>query len=111
MGKEEPAYAVVFYLDDKVMPYSEVSTMPETGYVMLREANKERFEEEMSAYRCVKWRAPTMSLRHLKATCCCISMTNDKKYRTAVVVPATGISPTMRKFRCGNASMCSAVTT
>ena len=26
--------------------------MPETGYVMLREANKERFEEEMSEYRC-----------------------------------------------------------
>ena len=52
VGKEEPAYAAVFYLDDKVMPYSEVSAMPETGYVMLREANKERFEEEMSAYRC-----------------------------------------------------------
>lgn len=51
VGKEEPAYVVVYYLDDKVMPYADVAAMPDRGYVMVREANKERFEQAMAGCR------------------------------------------------------------
>lgn len=49
--REEPAYVVVYYLDDRVTPYTDVAAMPDHGYVMLREANKERFEQAMAGCR------------------------------------------------------------
>ncbi len=49
--REEPAYVVDYYLDDKVIPYESLTQFPENGYIMLRESNKEIFEQKMSDFK------------------------------------------------------------
>lgn len=46
--KEETLYTVAFYMDDKLLSYTEGDVLPEHGYIILREANKERFETHMA---------------------------------------------------------------
>ncbi len=48
--KEETVYTVAFYLDDKIINYTEGMPLPDRGYMMLRESNKEKFIAAMQDY-------------------------------------------------------------
>lgn len=48
--KEETVYTVAFYLDDKIINYTEGIPLPDSGYMMLRESNKEKFIAAMQDY-------------------------------------------------------------
>lgn len=48
--KEETVYTVAFYLDDKILNYTEGMPLPDRGYMMLRESNKEKFIAAMQDY-------------------------------------------------------------
>ena len=49
-GEEETVYTVSFYLRDKVLGFNGPEELPRQGYVMLREGNRERFEEMMQGW-------------------------------------------------------------
>lgn len=49
-GEEETVYTVSFYLRDKVLGFNGPEELPRQGYVMLREGNRERFEEMMRGW-------------------------------------------------------------
>lgn len=49
-GREETVYPVAFYLDDKVMTFTEGMPLPAEGYMMIRESNKEKFVDAMQGY-------------------------------------------------------------
>ncbi len=51
VDREEPAYVVDYYLDDNVIPCKSLKQLPANGYIMLRESNKEMFEEGMSEFK------------------------------------------------------------
>ncbi len=51
LDREEPAYVVDYYLNDKIIPCQSAETLPQKGYIMLREANKEVFEKTMTGYK------------------------------------------------------------
>ena len=51
VDREEPAYVVDYYLDDNVIPCKSLKQLPANGYIMLRESNKEIFEEGMSEFK------------------------------------------------------------
>ena len=51
VDREEPAYVVDYYLDDNVTPCKSLKQLPANGYIMLRESNKEIFEEGMSEFK------------------------------------------------------------
>ena len=46
----ETVYTVAFYLDDRSMTYSEGMSLPDRGYIMVREDNKDKFMKAMSDY-------------------------------------------------------------
>lgn len=48
--REETVYTVAFYLDDKIINYTEGMPLPDRGYMMLRESNKEKFIAAMQDY-------------------------------------------------------------
>lgn len=46
----ETVYTVAFYLDDKIISYTGRTPLPNNGYIMVKEANKEKFLNDMADY-------------------------------------------------------------